>query len=451
MNPAICRRRRGRTGVTVLLVIVALAAGAIGGYWLPKWRSDWGMAPDSADGTDADQWYTCGMHPNVMQKGPGLCSICQMDLTPLKTQGAGGDDAGGAQQRRVLFWRAPMDPNYVSDQPGKSPMGMDLVPVYADEDDSTSAHTIRIDPVTIQNMGIRTSAITRGPLVKTIRTLGRVEYDEQRVTFVDTKFNGWIESLSIDQTGQPVAKGERLFEVYSPELYAAQQEYLSALEGLERLAPSTMEYARQDAVKLVEAAATKLRYLDVSDAQIDQLGDSREIGKTLAIHSPADGIVTEKMALDGMYVKPGMRLYTIADLSRVWVYVDIYEYQLPWIRVGQEASITLPYVPGREFNGKVVYIYPYLERQTRVITVRLEFENPTMELKPGMYANVRLESALQGDVVLVPREAYIDSGTRQVVFVDRGGGKFSPRDIQVGVEAENGMVEVLYGLDEGEV
>ncbi|MCH7812918.1 MAG: efflux RND transporter periplasmic adaptor subunit [Planctomycetes bacterium] len=443
--------------VRVFVVIVVAAVAMVGGGWATRSlirAGHWSAGQSNTEAATVDeseQWYTCGMHPNVLQKEPGLCPIRQMNLTPLKTESADEDGAGGARQRNVLFWRAPMNPNYVSKQPGKSPMGMDLVPVYADADQSTSAHTIRIDPVTIQNMGIRTATITRGPLVKTIRTLGRVEYDERRVTFVDTKFSGWIESLFVDQTGQPVAKGERLFEVYSPELYAAQQEYVSALDGLERLVPSTIEYARDDAVKLVEAAMTKLRYLDVSDGQIDRLGDTRQIGKTLAIHSPAEGIVTEKMALEGMYVKPGMRLYTIADLTRVWVYVDIYEYQLPWIRVGQEASITLPYVPGRAFHGQVVYIYPYLERQTRVIKVRLEFENPTLELKPGMFANVKLESELQGDAVLVPREAYIDSGIRQVVFVVRGGGKFSPRDIQVGVEAENGMVEVLYGLDEGEV
>lgn len=435
------RRRSGRASVTVILVVVALAAGAIGGYWLP--------VRTAAPAGDEDQWYTCGMHPNVLQKGPGDCPICHMKLTPRKKQ----DEAepGGGIERRVLYWRAPMDPNYISDKPGKSPMGMDLVPVYADEEEAPSAHTIRIDPVTIQNMGIRTSVVERGPLVKTIRTIGRVDYDEQRVTFVDTKFSGWIESLHVDETGEPVDKGEPLFDVYSPELYAAQEEYLAAVRNLPRLEGSTFAPARDMAAELVEAAATKLKYLDVSDEQVQKLRETDQIEKTLTIHSPASGIVTEKMALEGMYVNPGMRLYTIADLSRVWVYVDIYEYQLPWIRVGQPASMTLPYTPGREFEGTVVYLYPYLEPQTRVIKVRMEFENPTLELKPGMYANVRLESELQRDALLVPREAYIDSGTRQVAFVDLGNGKFAPRDIQVGVEAEDGLVEVLYGLDEGEV
>ncbi len=447
--------------MTVLIAILSLTAGAVGGYWLPKhfgWVESAAGTTGAVDAggtaaSDDEQWYTCGMHPNVLQRGPGDCPICQMKLTPLKKDSDGGDAsvAGGPQERKVLYWRAPMDPNYISQKPGKSPMGMDLVPVYADQDESPSAHTIRIDPVTIQNMGIRTSVIKRGPLVKTIRTVGRVDYDEQLVTFIDTKFNGWIEQLYVDKTGQQVDKGQVLFDVYSPDLYAAQQEYLSAVQTLPLLERSTIASAREDAAKMVEAALTKLKYLDVSDEQIETLRRTQTIEKTLSIHSPASGIVTEKMALEGMYVKPGMRLYTIADLSRVWVYVDVYEYQLPWIGVGQEASMTLPYVPGKEFTGQVVYIYPYLEERTRVIKVRLEFENPTQELKPGMYANIRLESELQRDAILVPREAYIDSGIRQLAFVDLGDGKFDPRDIQVGVEAEDGMVEVLYGLDEGEV
>jgi len=374
-----------------------------------------------------------------------------MKLTPLKKDDDAGAGAKPSKERKVLYWRAPMDPNYISQKPGKSPMGMDLVPVYADEEESGSAHTIRIDPVTTQNMGIRTATVERGPLIKTIRTVGRVDYDEQLVTFVDTKFSGWIEELDVDETGQHVDKGQKLFGVYSPELYAAQQEYLSAIQNLPRLEASNFAPAREEAVKLVDAAVTKLKYFDVSDEQIESLRETGKIEKSLAIHSPAGGIVTEKMALEGMRVQPGMRLYTIADLSRLWVYVDVYEYQLPWVRVGQNATMTLPYIPGEGFEGKVVYIYPYLEQQTRVIKVRLEFENPKMELRPGMYANIRLESQLQRDAILVPREAYIDSGTRRVAFVDLGNGKFSPRDIQVGVEAEDGMVEVLYGLDEGEV
>lgn len=427
----------------------ALSSYRLTGQWNPF--SNGAPSTSSAGASDSERLYTCGMHPNVIQKGPGDCPICHMKLTPLRA----GDDVErqaerGPRERKILYWRAPMDASYISDAPGKSPMGMDLVPVYADAAESSSGRTITIDPVTQQNMGIRTTTVHRGPLAKTIRTVGRVDYDEKTVTFIDTKFEGWIEKLYADETGMLVKKGMPLFDVYSPKLWEAQEEFLAALRGVERLSESPLAEAREEAQRLVEAAEVQLRYFDITEEQIVELRRSGKSRKTLTINSPAAGIVTEKMALRGMYVRPGMRLYTIADLSEVWVYVDVYEYQLPWVRMGQEATMTLPYVPGKEFVGQVVYIYPYLEKQTRVIKVRLEFDNPALELKPEMYANVTLRANLNRDALLIPREAYIDSGTRQVAFVLRGERKFQPRDIQVGVEAENGMVEVLYGLDEGE-
>ncbi|MHC4090029.1 MAG: efflux RND transporter periplasmic adaptor subunit, partial [Planctomycetota bacterium] len=335
----------------------------------------------------------------------------------LKKDSAGDKAAGGPGERSILYWRAPMDPNFVSDRPGKSPMGMDLVPVYADQEESPSAHTIRIDPVTVQNMGIRTTTVKRGPLIKTIRSVGRVDYDEQRVTFFNTKFEGWIEELHVAETGRQVQEGQALFDVFSRDLWEAQAAFLASLNLLERIEDATYTQAREDAVLQLEADRMRLRNYDITDEQIAELADTREVRRVLAIHSPAGGIVTDKMALEGMYVKPGMKLYTIADLSRVWVYVDIYEYQLPWVSLGQTATMTLPYVPGRVFVGKVVYIYPYLEQQSRVIKVRLEFENANLELKPGMYANITLAAAFKRDALLVPREAYIDSGTRKVSSV----------------------------------
>jgi len=451
------RLRSGRVLAWLIVSLVMLGLGGAGGYWAATrcgvaGGSSASAAPSNgaAEAMDSEQLYTCGMHPNVIQKGPGECPICHMKLTPLRAGDEAGGESGGPQERKILYWRAPMDPNYISDRPGKSPMGMDLVPVYADETESATGKTITIDPVTIQNMGIRTALVERGPLVKTIRTVGRVDYNEETLYYINTKFEGWIEKLHVDETGVQVEKGEPLFEVYSPALYSAQEEFLAALRGVERLSESTLPEARAQSQQLVEAARVRLNYYDVSDDQIEQLARAREIQKALTIHSPARGIVTEKMALEGMYLKPGMRLYSIADLSKVWVYVDIYEYQLPWVSAGQEARMTLPYVPDREFVGHVTYIYPYLEKQTRVIKVRLEFENPTLELKPAMYANVTLRANLDKSALLIPREAFIDSGTRKVAFLELGGGKFQPRDIQTGVEAEDGMVEVAYGLDDGD-
>lgn len=442
--------RPARIWFTVLIVGAALIVGGGGGFWIARQAGAAGSGAAAAATGEETQLYTCGMHPNVIQEGPGECPICHMKLTPLKqTEGAGGTGAaGGPQERKILYWRAPMDPSYISDKPGKSPMGMDLVPVYAEE--AVAGPQITIDPATIQNMGIRTTVVGRGPLIKTIRTVGRVDYDEEGVTFIDTKFEGWIERLHVDETGVQVNQGDPLFAVYSPKLYSAQEEYLAALRGVERLSESIMPEARDQAERLVEAARVQLKYFDISDAQIDELRRTREITKTLTINSPASGIVTEKMALEGMYVKPGMRLYTLADLSTVWVYVDVYEYQLPWVRIGQDATMTLPYLPGRTYEGEVVYVYPYLEEQTRVIKVRLEFPNPELALKPGMYATVTLKSELEREAVLVPREAYIDSGVRRVAFLALPGGKFQPREIDVGVEAEDGMVEVRQGLEPGD-
>lgn len=407
---SMARRRSARVLGSLLLALFFLGVGGAAGYWAATRGPLTNTSPSaSSEATDADseQLYTCGMHPNVIQKGPGECPICHMTLTPLRAAGQSGEMAGGSK-------------------------------------------TIWIDPTTVQNMGVRTTAAQRGPLVKTIRTVGRVDYNEQTVYFINTKFEGWIERLNVDQTGVQVEKGQPLFDVYSPKLYAAQEEFFAALRGVERLNENSMSEARGQATELVEAARLQLEFFDVSDDQIQQLAQSRKIQKTLTIHSPARGIVTEKVALEGMYLVPGMRLYTIADLSKVWVYVDIYEYQLPWVRIGQEARMTLPYIPNREFVGHVTYVYPYLDQQTRVIKVRLEFDNPSLELKPAMFANVTLRADLDRNALLIPREAYIDSGTRKVAFLDLGGGRFLPRDIETGVEAEEGMVEVQAGLSDGD-
>lgn len=393
-----------RAGIGLILLTIGLVVG----FFLPHGARPGTSTPAAPASTKpTDQWYTCGMHPNVLQKGPGNCPICGMKLVPKAPGGAAAETPA-------------------------------------------SSHTITIDPVTVQNMGIRTATVTRGPLVKTIRTVGRVDYNEGLVSFVNLKFAGWIEKLYVNQTGQQVRKGDKLFEIYSPGLYSAQQEYLIALNSVKSMAGST-ESARDQARQVLEAARVKLQFFDVSDEQVDALAADGKVRKTMIIHSRVEGIVTEKAVREGAYVETGTRLYTIADLSNVWVYVDIYEYQLPWVKVGQRATMTLPYLPNKAFSGTVVYLYPYLEEQTRVTKVRMEFDNPTRELKPGMFAYVTLVSELRPDALLIPREAYIDTGTRQVAFVDLGNGRFEPRDINVGVETDAGTAEVTAGLSEGEV
>ena len=265
---------------------------------------------------------------------------------------------------------------------------MDLVPL----DPAKFTGNLTIDPVVVQNIGVRTQPVTTGPLVKSIRTVGNVTYDETRVTDVNTKFSGWIEGLKVDSLGEPVKAGQTLFDVYSPALYSAQQEYQLALRNDAAAPGAVAETNRQ----LLESAKTRLELFDLGDDQIDALGKRDEPQKTVAVRSPAAGIVVEKMATEGMQITPGMRVYRIADLSKVWVQATVYESQLPYVKEGQAAAMTLAYLPGESFAGRVAYVYPYVNEKTREATVRLEFDNRDGQLKPGMFATVTLRGHAPG-------------------------------------------------------
>lgn len=353
--------------------------------------------------------------------------------------------------KKIKYWVAPMDPTYIRDEPGKSPMGMDLVPVYEEEgEEKEPASTIRIDPVTMQNMGVRLGRVQRKALIKDIRTVGYIEYDETKIYTVNTKFNGWIEKLYIDFVGDEVKKGQPLFEIYSPELVSAQEEYLLALEQYRKLSDSTYIRVRESAERLLKASRTRLRYWDLTDEQIEKIGENGSIRKTLTVYSPASGVVTKKDAFEGHYVKAGEHQYIIADLSTVWVDVDVYEYELPWVRKGMAAEMELAYMPGNRLKGKVLFIYPYLNTKTRTAKVRLQFSNPDYRLKPGMYADIYLKSSLGKNALVVPQEAVIFSGVRRLVFISLGRGRFRPREVKLGVEVNQNEYQVLNGLEEGE-
>jgi len=353
--------------------------------------------------------------------------------------------------KKIKYWVAPMDPTYISKEPGRSPMGMDLVPVYDEQgEDKEPASVIRIDPVTMQNMGVRLARVERKRLVKNIRTYGTITYDERKIYTVNTKFNGWIEKLYVDFVGDKVKKGQPLFDIYSPELVTAQEEYLLAVEQCSSLCGSSYPSIREGAKRLIEASRTRLRYWDLTDGQIKQIESTGKAQKTLTIYSPASGVVIEKDAFEGHYVKLGEHQFVIADLSIIWVDVSIYEYELPWIRRGMSAHMDLSYIPGKRFMGKVLYVYPFLEQKTRTAKLRLEFKNPGYKLKPGMYANIYLKSVISKSSLVIPQEAVIDSGVRKVVFVSLGKGKFQPRDVRIGVEGNENEFQVLEGLKEGE-
>ncbi len=403
------------------------------------------------------QLWTCGMHPQVILDEPGYCPICGMELVPLKQEPAEAKVTPEPSEKpiekadkKILYWRAPMDPTYISDKPGKSPMGMDLIPVYEGEEEISAGPTVVIDPVVVHNIGVQTAPVKKMDLYRIIRTVGHLDYDEEKLYRVNIKFSGWIEKLYVDETGQAVRTGQPMLEIYSPELVTTQEEYLLALSNAKKLEESPFGEISTSARSLLESTRRRLLYWDITEKQIKDLEEKGIISKTMSLYSPVDGIVVSKMAEQGMHVKSGMDLYRIADLSTIWVYAHIYEYEVPWVKVGQTVEMELPYIPGEVFQGRVDYIYPYLDQKTRDVKIRLVFPNPGLDLKPEMYANVRIESRLGRAVTAVLGEAIIRSGKRNVAFVAKGGGKFEPRDVIVGAEGQDGYVEILAGLQSGE-
>ena len=308
--------------------------------------------------------------------------------------------------------------------------------------------TVQISPERQQLIGVRIGTVEKRLLQKVIRTNGRVEFDEKRLTTISPKIGGWIEDLYVDFTGAPVKKGAPLLTLYSPELVSTQEEYLAALRARQELSASPYPEVAASGNALVESARRRLRLWDISEEQIRVLEQTGQVRKSLTLYSPYGGIVLEKMAFRGMRVEPGMALYKLADLSVVWLIADIYEYELPLIRLGQQASINLSYLPGEAFTGKAVFIYPYLDAQTRTARVRFEFANPHGKLKPEMYAGVEIAIRL-GDKVAVPEGAIIDTGIRKVAIVDKGSGYFEPREVKLGTKAGD-YYEVLDGLKVGE-
>ncbi|MBI3415261.1 MAG: efflux RND transporter periplasmic adaptor subunit [Verrucomicrobia bacterium] len=393
----------------------------------------------------SDQLYTCGMHPQVIQNKPGNCPICGMKLTPVRKQPGTKDGSANtvttaaSDERKVKYYKSTMLLGEISQAQRKDSMGMDMVPVY--EDEAADSSTISIDPVTVQNMGIRTGVVTKGPLRRSIRSVGVVDFDETTLADVTTKFKGWIEKLYVDATGKQAHKGEGLFEIYSPELVSAQTEYLLALNQTTGV-PGTES--------LRATALTKLKFFDISDEQIAELEKTRQAKKTLRVSAPRDGIVVEKMAVEGQMVDAGMKLYRLADLGIVWVQAQVYEQDLAFVRLGQEATVSLSYLPDRKFRGRVTYVYPTVDEKTRTARVRMEFHNPGYFLKPGMFATVELQAELEPSALLVPDMAVLRSGEKNTVFIALAGGKFEPRTVTLGPRSENNFYQVLSGLNEGE-
>lgn len=356
-------------------------------------------------------------------------------------------------ERTVLYWQAPMNPAEIYDSPGKSAMGMDLVPVYAEDQPVASDSNISIDPSTIQNMGVRTQLVEQRDFSRQIRTVGELNYDEERLYIVNSKVSGWIEKLYVSYVGEEVRAGAPLMDIYSPELVSTQEEFLLAVRNAKLVSPNASPSVRADAERLVSAARTRLEYWDIPESEIEALATSGEVRKTIRIDAPATGIVTERNTIEGAYIRSGVDLFKIADLRTVWVHASFFDNEVPWISVGQEVEMTLSYLPGKTYAGTVDFIYPYLREKARDVHVRLVFSNSaSYELKPGMYANIILEGQGIKDAVVVPTEALIRSGSRTMAFVALGEGRFEPREVETGEIGgdNNGETRILSGLSEGE-
>jgi RND family efflux transporter MFP subunit len=360
--------------------------------------------------------------------------------------------AAAAGGRRILYYEDPMHPWYRSDKPGIAPdCGMKLVPVYAPEGASpagSESGSVQISPARQQLMGVTTAAAQYRDLEKTIRTVGRVDLDEELVSSVHVKVSGWIQKVLVDYTWQEVKKGDPLFTFYSPELLASEQEYLLALKAERELGTSSFREVAMGGRSLLEAARRRLSLWDLTEDQIHELEATGQPQHEVTFYAPASGHVLERKAFPNQYVTPETELYRLADYSVVWVYADVYESELSGVHLGQETILTTDSLPGQTLRGRISFIQPQLAEETRTLPVRMEFSNPDLKFKPGMFVNVEWRRSL-GRQLTVPVDAVLDSGRRQVVFVDRGGGSFEPREVELGERTET-FVAVLSGLRAGE-
>jgi Cu(I)/Ag(I) efflux system membrane fusion protein len=394
------------TGIAAAAVVAALTAG--GGYWLGS-RSD-------------------GSAPIAEPAAPGAVK----------------------QERKLLYYRNPMGLPDTSPTPKKDPMGMDYIAVYEGEQDEepASANQVRISTEKVQKLGVRTEAASLRALDRTVRAAGRVEPDERRVYAISPKFEGYVERLFVNVTGQPVGKGQPLFEVYSPELVSAQREYAIAAQGVQTLKDAGGE-AQGAMSQLAESSLMRLKNWDISEEQVKALAKSGETRRTLTFRSPVSGIVTEKKAVQGMRFMPGEALYQIADLSAVWVVADVFEQDIGLVKSGAKARVRINAYPDKTFEGTITYVYPTLTAETRTVPVRIELANPGALLKPGMFAQVELPVGGKSKVVTVPVSAVIDSGTRRIVLIQAGEGRFEPREVKLGARSDD-YVEVVEGVKDGE-
>jgi len=446
-KPAPSRPTARLVTMAVVVLVVGLALG-VGATWLAMRKS--GAAHVGASAAADKPLYQCPMHPTITSDHPGDCLICGMKLFEVRGE-AKAAAAAGAGTSKILFYRSPMNPSQTSPTPRKDEMGMDYLPVYRDEAQGGGPSveglaTVTIDPARQQLIGLQIAPVTRGSVSGSWRTVGRVEVDPTRVRKTNVKVQGYVERLYVDFVGRPVRRGQPLFSLYSPSLLAAQDEYVLALQTRDALnkAGST----DNGGAALVEGARRKLELWDVPGEEIQRLEQTRTPSRALTFFSPISGVVTAKIVVQGSVVNAGDTPYEITDLGKVWVMADAYEGDLAAVHVGMPAALTLKTYPGRVFRGNVAFIDPLLDPATRTAKVHMHFPNPGLELKPEMYGDVVLEGRDRKGL-RIPGDAVIRAGTKDVVFLALGEGKFSPREVQLG--ARNGSeVEVKSGLEAGQ-
>lgn len=460
-----------RLAVVVPLVLVAAVAAAYGGFWFAQHQS---LIP--SPGTQAD-----GQRPDRGASAPAARSsereilyykdpMGKPDFSPLPKKDSMGMDyipvykdeeaplepaapskvervQSGSTERKILFYRNPMGLPDTSAVPKKDQMGMDYIPVYADEAPDEGA-VVKISPARVQMLGVRTEPVTFRALLRPVSAVGTVQFSERELTVVSTKFEGWIEKIYVNATGSSVRRGEPLMQVYSPVLVQTQQEYLDAAKMAAALGADAE--SQTAAARLAQGALQRLRYLDFPESELRRLERERQASRTIIWPAPFSGVVLEKMAFQGMRFMPGEQLYRIAGISPIWVIAEVFEQDLAQVAVGQSATITVKAYPGHSFEGRVAFIYPTVGNETRTGTVRIEITNPRGDLKAGMYASVELDTLANASKVLtVPDSAVIDNGVRQVTLIERGEGRFEPRPVKLGAKAA-GYTEIRDGVRAGE-
>ena len=432
------RRMKYSSGKAKMPVIAALIVGLAGGVLISNYtilgkelRLNRGTEKSVEKPTEKQILYwVAPMDPDYRRDEPGK-SPMGMDLVPVYA-----DDEEEPAEKEILYWVAPMDPDYRRDGPGKSPMGMDLVPVYADEDASSDdSGSIHIGATVVHNLGVRTSKAERRSLWRKIEATGYIAYDESRLSQINVRTEGWIQRLLVETEGERVTRGQLLFEFYSPQLVNAQKEYVQA--------------KRRNENRLVQAAEKKLLALGMAAAGIKRLEETGKVSETVQVLAPQDGVITRLNVQEGIFIKPATEVMSLADLSNVWLQAGVFESQANWVAAEQSAEARLNYLPGEVFSGRVDYVYPVLDPVTRTLQVRLRFDNPGERMKPNMYARVTIFGKSHPGALSIPREALIRGARFDRVVVSLGDGNFMVREVISGIESGE-WVEITSGLEAGD-